>query len=658
MSIVLHVQVSLGDRVIHEKTFSPGVIKLGRFERAHVRLDDRAIAMMHAVIEHNGDDVRLIDLGSATGSRVNGDRVEKHRRLADGDEISLGPYRINVRFERRRSPVAVDLRDVERDDGGSVAEVVVRYGGTILDVQHVGQVKPRDHTAIRWMAIGGLLFALGVGLLAYAIATVAGPGQDPSTAIAPDATIGMGGIGLLLGLLSVVPLTLGGIRRYDRGLETYSIGEGHGVTFATPTVGLPSPDGFALVTHRCHEICLRITSQMCGEVTLNGLTTALSEIVAAGVAKRQSDSTWTLVLPRDSRCRIEHAGLTFFINVVAPGKVIAQHSEVDRPFVLSNAATFASLAILLAMAHFTSRDPMSVDLDDTLTELRFVGFFSQPDVPPPEPPVDREIATAGSGGAPGARTRGAEGAAGNPRSTATAKRLALKGPTDAAPQLARDFDPERSARKASILGLMQDQSASFLASPFGGAFAQGNDDEEAWGNMVGQDIGDASGMSGMGLIGSGRGGGGNSEGTVGLSDIGLIGTRGDRGTLEGYGRGGSGTGFGTRHPRTPTVREHQITTRGALDRDIVRRVVRAHINEVRHCYNQGLVRDPNLRGRVAVQFTIGSTGAVPVSVVRESSLTDPKVGHCVAQAVKRWTFPKPQGGGNVVVTYPFLLAPG
>jgi TonB family protein len=97
--------------------------------------------------------------------------------------------------------------------------------------------------------------------------------------------------------------------------------------------------------------------------------------------------------------------------------------------------------------------------------------------------------------------------------------------------------------------------------------------------------------------------------------------------------------------------------KGALDKDVIRRIVVAHINEVRHCSDQGLVRDPDLEGRVAVQFTIGPTGRVPVAVVKESSLGDPHVGTCIAKAVKRWSFPEPAGGGNVVVTYPFQLAP-
>ena len=111
-------------------------------------------------------------------------------------------------------------------------------------------------------------------------------------------------------------------------------------------------------------------------------------------------------------------------------------------------------------------------------------------------------------------------------------------------------------------------------------------------------------------------------------------------------------------PRGTQCRRPSPASAGALDKDIIRRIVRAHINEVRYCYNQALARDPNAKGRVAVQFTIGGTGKVPSAVVQETTMKDAGVGNCIAQAVKRWTFPKPEGGGSVIVTYPFVLEPG
>jgi hypothetical protein len=101
-----------------------------------------------------------------------------------------------------------------------------------------------------------------------------------------------------------------------------------------------------------------------------------------------------------------------------------------------------------------------------------------------------------------------------------------------------------------------------------------------------------------------------------------------------------------------------VHPRGALDKDVIRRVVRAHINEIRGCYNEGLRRDASMKGRVSIQFTIGPDGSVPLSVVHETEIKDVEVGRCIANAITRWTFPKPEGGGNVVVTYPFVLEAG
>jgi TonB family protein len=95
--------------------------------------------------------------------------------------------------------------------------------------------------------------------------------------------------------------------------------------------------------------------------------------------------------------------------------------------------------------------------------------------------------------------------------------------------------------------------------------------------------------------------------------------------------------------------------RGALDKEIIRRVIRSHIKEVKFCYEQELLRKPDLYGRVTVQFTITPMGSVSSSAVQQSTMGNAKVEQCIARAVQRWEFPKPQGGGIVIVAYPFVL---
>lgn len=97
---------------------------------------------------------------------------------------------------------------------------------------------------------------------------------------------------------------------------------------------------------------------------------------------------------------------------------------------------------------------------------------------------------------------------------------------------------------------------------------------------------------------------------------------------------------------------------GTLDKDLIRRIVRAHIPEIRYCYNEGLQRDPDLAGALTVDFEIAPTGDVVASEIHEgSTLKDAAVEACIAAAVMKWKFPKPDGG-HVLVSYPFVLEPG
>ena len=50
--------------------------------------------------------------------------------------------------------------------------------------------------------------------------------------------------------------------------------------------------------------------------------------------------------------------------------------------------------------------------------------------------------------------------------------------------------------------------------------------------------------------------------------------------------------------------------RGALDPEVVRRVVRRHRAQIKYCYELELLRTPGLEGKVQVQWVIGPDGRV------------------------------------------------
>jgi hypothetical protein len=107
------------------------------------------------------------------------------------------------------------------------------------------------------------------------------------------------------------------------------------------------------------------------------------------------------------------------------------------------------------------------------------------------------------------------------------------------------------------------------------------------------------------------------------------------------------------HPQVITGRAE---VRGTLDREIIRRVVRQHVNEIKYCYQLALQQTPNLYGRVLVHFVIDSGGRVLSALTVQSSLgEEQQVERCISNAFGRWRFPKPKDGGVVIVSYPLVL---
>lgn len=561
---------------------------------------------------------------------------------------------VNTRIE---APIArqsvLDTREFEVQNGTRVAQVTAMFNNTVIDVQHLGQTPNRRKSAPTWLAIGGAVALSGAALFGYEAAQdwdsygerVAAATEAGKPAPARPGS-GLGGLGFGLAMLGLVPMGIGFTRMQDRGRRAYTLGEGHDATMHVPAATLPNGESFPLVQGD-GDYALQFTAEMQGELTFDGHSTTLAALIEGGRATRVG-MAYSVPLVPGAQARVRHGALTFFIHSVAPGVVTARKSEIDKPFWVTNSGAAAVLGSLLVLTHMIPGQAGALSVQEDSENNRFVGYLAQPEQPKEEEVFEDDVVQE-AGGVAGERHTGSEGKAGNPKSSQAAGRYAIKGSAKI-PTMARDYNPELQARTAGILGVMAANPGHFMASP-GGSFAAGSDDADAWGQLVGTQVGDSYGNGGLGLVGSGRGGGGNGMGTIGLGSTGLI----------GHNQPGDGTGmrntvgFKTRGPRVPNPRLGIASIQGGLDKDLIRRVVRAHINEVRHCYNQGLARDPNLAGRVAVQFQINGIGKVPTAVVSESDIKDKSVSSCIAQSVRRWSFPKPEGGGTVIVTYPFVL---
>ncbi len=92
-----------------------GTVLIGRAPECAVRLNDVACSRRQANLHISDGEVRLEDLGSHNGTRVNGERISGTRALASDDIIAVGPVKIIVHAAPRpQRPATLDaaaLRD-------------------------------------------------------------------------------------------------------------------------------------------------------------------------------------------------------------------------------------------------------------------------------------------------------------------------------------------------------------------------------------------------------------------------------------------------------------------------------------------------------------------------------------------------------------------
>jgi hypothetical protein len=549
--------------------------------------------------------------------------------------------------------------DAEVQDGTRALEVQALYKGVVVKTRHLtdpaGATKQGQARGL--MLAGAGLLALSLATFGYVIFDVGrekvdyenhlASGKDAkafywkSRTPAPDIiTFGSLAIGLALMYM--------GLKRRADSHPIFLVG-------ADPKADAPvGPEfvgggSFTLVSPSGNDFVVNVTPQMTGEVVVDNHQQPLQQFVQARGA--------SFTLPDSGRARIDCGDTVFLVSSTARPRTL------EVPYLtwrwseqIYTVATGIGLLLFLLMIFSVPPDPKSLSLDLFNADNRFVNFL----IKPPEEKEDElpEFLKKKSNdeqGGKGKRHKGDEGKMGKKTSKSKEGLYGLKGPKDNPdPHLAKKL-AEEQAKNAGILGVLKMNEGSHLASIFGRDTALGNDPSDVLGGLIGNQIGEAYGVGGLGLVGSGSGGGGTGEGTIGLGNLGTIGKGGGGGNGSGYGRGAGG--LGGRRAKAPDVIPGQAQVRGSLDKEIIRRIIRRHINEVKYCYEQELLKKPDLGGRILVQFTISAAGQVVASVLQNSTMGNTRVENCTVQAVRRWEFPKPLGGGIVIVSYPFVLTP-
>jgi Ca-activated chloride channel family protein len=159
---------------------------------------------------------------------------------------------------------------------------------------------------------------------------------------------------------------------------------------------------------------------------------------------------------------------------------------------------------------------------------------------------------------------------------------------------------------------------------------------------------------------SGHSGEAEEAGGPGLKSTGS-GAEGQTYTIAGGGRSGR-TGYSHAGGLAPRGRaEIQIAGSdgafsGGMDREGIRRVIREHLPEIRNCYERELQSQPDLYGKVVLEWDIEAGGRVGKAAVKTDSLSNPKVGQCLTAHLRNWNFPEPPANTVGRVSYPFVFS--
>jgi hypothetical protein len=753
-----------GEEYLRSEAFSEPIIKIGKVPSSHLRLEDELASRMHAMIEVTGpNEVYIIDLGSAAGTFVNGQKTNK-AKLESGDEIVVGETRLFIEIGAEavedEATMAVDRAQAGIDFGAMAAEHAdpsassgEYYGqkGTLHGLQAPvvpGMPQSFAPPAARssmppnfssappagpggWAppvpqggAPGGNPFGSPAsGTVPSPFAAGPGPGfgapqaapgyAAPAAAFAPpvaqqpqaEVAYAGGGYGggshggghghgededperVRYGLVASAPApSADEVETSDRALEvmvmwgdnsvlsvehlnpirSYYVGE------STDEKGRPTSDyliGSELLGAERMPVVIDVGGTAAvvippgatGDITIGNDRMSLADVVASGRAQACAEmaGAYQYPLPAGATARVMYRGLTFVARPVNAGKAVGMGGgpAIDLKQHVWTIASFAFHGLMLGMMYFMPPGRSALSLDLLSEDSRLAKYLMEPPetVEEETPEWLQNSESEDTEGGKGKRHKDDEGAMGKESAQKTKNKYGIEGPPDNQdPHMAREAAKE-SAKTAGILGVLANSAGSWNSptSPYGQDTALGYDPVSALGALMGDNIGENAGFGGLGLRGTGRGGGGTGEGTIGLGNIGTIGHGGGGGTGSGYGRGAGG--FRGRDAKVPQIRSGNADVRGSLSKEVIRRVIQRHINEVRFCYEQELNSRPDLAGRVQVKFIISPSGAVQAANVESSTLNAARAETCIAGAVRRWTFPAPDGGGIVIVSYPFVL---
>lgn len=460
-----------------------------------------------------------------------------------------------------------------------------------------------------------------------------------------------------------------------------SVGESPRNDYIIPSVGIP--DEFPLVTiEEDGNAYLAFTGDMTGTVRARDKIYTIQQLKEEKFVKKNADY-YVLGLKQDDFAKLNIGTVSFFILYVKPAPRIKPAPFFEKDALLMRTAIGSVLFMLLffvAIAFVPNPKPVTIEM----IPERFAKIVIKPR--PKIPPASKntgivakgeENKQGGSVMGEGGRPMGEEGKLGKaelpdkkevpqavlPKSHPKEKPTPpnpSKQPAPPTPQQRKVVDQNKiksvGLLKAFAQGGVTKDLKALIDKGEGPDGTGGFDDfGKAVTGLRGKSIEEVGGAGGKGLKGVDVGGGGKTVGIDGPSTKGL--GRGYHG--DGIGEGISGPGrLGIKGESAISIISENVQVLSGLPKDVINAVVQRHRAEIRACYDAALQRNPGLRGKISIAFSIQPNGVVSYAGVKESTIGDSGLEGCITSRVRTWIFPKPEAPVVTEVTaYPFYLNP-
>ncbi|MBN1209962.1 MAG: TonB family protein [Myxococcaceae bacterium] len=592
MAVPLTLKVFKGDTLIAARDFERDIIKIGRLSSAHLRLEDEKVSRVHSVLEVAADgSLSIIDMGSVEGTWVNGKRVTKGR-VSFGDEIRLGGT--TLRLERPGS--ATQQHEV-------LAPVVEAPREVLAPVVEA----PREEPAPQEPA-------------------------PPVRVVRRSKARGPRGVSLSF---QWGDQRVGEFFLLPGEKKSFSVGSAAGVDFVMGDARLGSPRLEVLRTDgQTFSVCF--TGKMKGELLRGGESLELQAVIESGKATLE-DSAYALALEEEDLFWVDLGGVRMEVGF----RPMPKRVHIPLADAVDYRAVNIFLLILFTGSMFVIGATNRLGGDEAFTDelsgdtTRLTKLI----IKPPDTKAQQFVARLNE-------RKEARRQLTQPATSGLKK--PIRKPEGKPVRSGASNPPDKHARARSLANQVFGPGKG-LASVFSNT-GLGSDFKSAIVKVSSASVLGPGGIDGLVTKGT-PGTPGGTGGTIGLDGIR---TRGrDTGYASNVDRPG---GLGGKASVDPFIVPSEIDIKeGSLDKELVRKVIQDNKSQIRACFERLLNQYPELGGKVQTQFTIGAEGQVLTARVAGSTTGSKELDGCVASRVRLWQFPKPKGGGQVVVSYPFLF---